>query len=876
MIAFGRARRPAAAARRPPAEQAVLDQVVGVRALDGPIVERTDGAFATLLEVAGEPFGLMDGPEQDARVEALAAVLNTLDAGQSLQVTRWTEPGQLQGVLADLAAARDRWGEHPLGRLAEATRQMAEALAGGILAQSCLWTVTGRSPDAVREQADRLLAALAQRQFRAARCDAERVGQILQWGVGRDPVDLAAVLGGSVLGAVTRATPGPEAAAEPSGEAPEGPDLAAYRTRLGDLIRPAAWIEQPGLLDLGGVFARSFAVVAYPEQARNGWMDAIVAFAAPDVWTRVSWHLQALSTGRALAQINRHLRLMDANARWTLQRGMRPDMDTERGIEGAEILRQDLARGLQKLFAVRCVVTLLSRDPQALRQAAARLQDAAAGAQIAILPTYLNEGPAFQSTLPLGRYALTPALEHDHAERALPTLVLATIFPLPGGEYCDAHGDLWGVNCDTGNAVVVDPRGVDPGHLVVVAPTGSGKTFALKTLATQALLRGDEDVIVIDPSPPIDYERWAWLVGASYIRLGPGSPDRINPLEILWPADVAAVREEVPRPLSAKVAFATTLAGLLAYPEGALPPEARARLDTLLLDLYAARGMADDWAAIRDPDAPSLTPVARPSPTLADLLAALDRDPALADLALRLRPYVQGSLALFAGATTVDLGNRAVVLNVAAFNRPGGEHVQAAAYAVLADFLFWRLASARRRVLLLIDEAHVLFRRADTARLVSQLFRMARKQGGRVALITQSMIDLLGDPATGLTVPGQADAKACLDNAKLRLFLKNDQDHDVGLIQRTFGLTAVEARMIREAAAKGQGVLLAAPRSGRSRRVVLRIQAPDALYPWITSDPEEVRQFQAAGVYRAMEAALAEAAAPAGAVPAPEEVAADA
>lgn len=873
MIGFGRARRPAAPARRPPGEQAVLDQVIGVRALDGPILERTDGTFATILEVAGEPFGLMDGPEQDARVEALAAVLNTLDAGQGLQITRWTEPGQLEGVLADLAAARDRWGDHPLGHLAEATRQMAAALAGGILAQTCLWTVTARSREAVQDQADRLLAALTQRQFRAQRLEAERVGQILQWGVGRDPVDLAAVLGGSVLGAVTRAAPG--AASEPAAEAAEAePDLAAYRTRLADLLRPAAWIEQPGLLDLGGVFARSFAVVAYPEQARNGWMDAIATFAAPEVWTRVTWHLQAWSTGRALAQINRHLRLMDANARWTLQRGMRPDMDTERGIEGAEILRQDLARGLQKLFAVRCLVTLLSRSPEALRQAAARLQDAAAGAQIAILPTYLAEGPAFQSTLPVGRYALHPAVEHDAAERALPTLVLATMFPLPGGEYADPHGDLWGVNLDTGNAVVVDPRGVDPGHLVVVAPTGSGKTFALKTLATQALIRGDEDVIVIDPSPPIDYERWAWLVGASYIRLGPGSPDRINPLEILWPADLAAVREEVPRPLSAKVAFATTLVGLLAYPEGALPPEARARLDTLLLDLYAARGMADDWAAIRDPDAPTLTPVARPSPTLADLLAALDRDPALAELALRLRPYVQGSLALFAGATTVDLGNRAVVLNVAAFNRPGGEHVQAAAYAVLADFLFWRLASARRRVLILIDEAHVLFRRADTARLVSQLFRMARKQGGRVALITQSMIDLLGDPATGLTVPGQADAKACLDNAKLRLFLKNDQDHDVDLIRRTFGLTAVEARMIREAAAKGQGVLLAAPRSGRSRRVVLRIQAPDALYPWITSDPEEVRQFQAAGVYRAMEAAPD--AVPVAPDPAPEAVTVDA
>jgi len=122
--------------------------------------------------------------------------------------------------------------------------------------------------------------------------------------------------------------------------------------------------------------------------------------------------------------------------------------------------------------------------------------------------------------MPLGVYPLRRT-EPDTAKRPLPTLVIATTFPFTAGEYLDPHGDLWGQNLATGNAVVVDPSQVDPGHMIVVAPTGSGKSFGLKVLATQALLREDEDVLVLDPSEAIDYERWAWVTGPAIFVLAP-------------------------------------------------------------------------------------------------------------------------------------------------------------------------------------------------------------------------------------------------------------------------------------------------------------------------------------------------------------------
>jgi len=306
------------------------------------------------------------------------------------------------------------------------------------------------------------------------------------------------------------------------------------------------------------------------------------------------------------------------------------------------------------------------------------------------------------------------------------------------------------------------------------------------------------------------------------------------------------------RPVSGKVAFLTVLFGMMAYPDSSMPPEERARLERPLYQLYADFGMTDEWSSIRAAQGLSLQARAKPSPTLADALRAIEDTPGLESLALRLAPYVQGSLDMFSGATTVDMSKRAVVFNVHALTQgASADHLQAVSYAIISEFIRWRIAAQNRRVLVMIDEAHVMFRRADTAKLVSQLFRMARKANGRVALITQGIVDLLGDPATMVPVPGQVDAKSCLDNSGLRLFLRNDNLNDLRLIQSTFQLTEAEIRMI-SSAHKGQGLLMAGNKHGPKRRAYVHIESPEALYPWITSDPAEVAQFQADGVYDEM------------------------
>ena len=204
-------------------------------------------------------------------------------------------------------------------------------------------------------------------------------------------------------------------------------------------------------------------------------------------------------------------------------------------------------------------------------------------------------------------------------------------------------------------------------------------------------------------------------------------------------------------------------------------------------------------------------------------------------MAERLRPYVKGTLSMFSGETNVDLGGRLVILNVEALRQAGGQELQTVAYMMIGEHIRQRLMATRRRKLVGIDEAHILFARRDTAEFVSGLSRTAAKVGGRTMLITQSITDLIGDPKTGIRAAGEQPARVYLGQVGTTVLLRNDKSDDVELIAGLFGLSDAEAEGILSAE-RGEGLLIAG-----DERVQVLVMAPDVLHPLIVTDfvPDE-------------------------------------
>lgn len=859
----------------PGANRIAVDALLDIQGIDGDLIHRKDGSYAALIEVQGEAFALLTPDEQDLRIEAYGRVLNGLTAGWTIEVSRLVIPTNLDELHHYLRQVIDREGaEEPLGTLAAAYAQVMESFQQALLSHVTLMTVWAKTPDVCRERARHLLASLRDNQFEAVQCDAERIGALMQVAYGHDPVSLAGTLGGWTQAVRRQVDAAPrQAAGAGRGRRRRGEDeglavseamdqplvLAGSMPTLRDVLEPAAAVELPGMLDLGGTYATTLVARTWPEQVSSGWLEWLYAVDEVGVRHRVSFHIESLSSDRVVADLRRRQLQLDVETRFAHRRGMREDLDVELGQEAIEWLRQEIGRGRQRMFLTTLFVTVMADSPARLRDVTKRLMQKAAGFLVVLRPLYLEESLGFRATMPLGVQPLGKKVPN----RGLPTVALATTFPFSAGEILDPVGEVWGENRSTGNLVVLDPNRFQAKHMVVVAKTRSGKSATLKTLATQALFRGEDEVIVIDPSPPIDYERWTrWLKG-TYAQFAPGSPDGINPLEILMPASMDRLDDSMRAPIRSKVAFGVELLGIMG--QQPLTPTEHVAAEEVLAEAYAQRGMPisatgtgeSEWETIRDPASLSLTPRAKAAPTLTEVWAALRARPETETLALRIKPFVTGMFNMFAGPTTIDMSRRLVVFNVYQLiqGSTGRQH-QAMVYAMIAEFIRWRLAQSRRRTFVVVDEGHVMFQREDTAKFVSQLFRMAAKQGGRVALLTQGIVDIMGDPATGLQVAGQADARYCIENAGFKLLMRNDNDADIDLIGRALGITPAEGRAIRNAKS-GQGILLIGDPSAGSQRAYVKVFIPDQLYPWITSNPAEVEHYRQMGVFDGLDTAPA-------------------
>ena len=314
--------------------------------------------------------------------------------------------------------------------------------------------------------------------------------------------------------------------------------------------------------------------------------------------------------------------------------------------------------------------------------------------------------------------------------RTLDTYALAAAFPLASpdlpaplpGDPPQVHGVLYGVNLASAGVVVWDRWNQDNHNSIILARSGSGKSYLTKLDVLRNLYQGVHAAIV---DPEDEYVRLAERVGGTVVQLGaPGV--RLNPLDI--PAG-----DRAPGALHRRELFLHTVIAVLAG--GTVTPQEMGVLDDAIIATYEAAGLTADPATWE-----------RPAPLLRDLHAALTADgrDAAQLLAARLTPWTTGSFKdLFDGPTT---------------NRPDG-HLVVWSLRHLADELktigtllaldhIWRTIDrpttghreGRRppvRRLVVVDEAWMMLRDGTAAQWLFKMAKAARKRNAGLAISTQ-------------------------------------------------------------------------------------------------------------------------------------------
>src|SRR6266508_1236790 len=447
----------------------------------------------------------------------------------------------------------------------------------------------------------------------------------------------------------------------------------------GGLPAPDAIEVRPRWLRVGGTWCRTLAVTGYPHEVPLGWLEPVLA--APGTLD-VALHVKPIPPLVAAERLRRQLARLESTRRLDTDKGRLPDFQAEAAADDAAELARRLARGQGRLFRVGLYVTIRAHTQRELDEQTDAIRALLGSLLLTSHPATFRTLQGWATTLPIGVDSLK-------LRRTFDTEALAAGFPFASAELPHTDGVLYGRNLNSQGLVFWDRFAQRNYNSVLLAPSGSGKSYLAKLEALRWLYRGVE-VLVVDPER--EYQWLAEAVGGTYLRLG---------------------------------------APLLGQPPSA---EEAAALDRAILACYKACGISADPRTHT-----------RPAPLLRDLAAALTRDPhpAAETLAARLEPFVTGShRGLFDGPTTARPEGHLVVFSL----RELPDELAGVGTLLTLDAI-WRQVTnpaQRRRRLVLVDEAWLLLRDPAGARFLWRLAKSARKHWCGLTVVTQDVGDLLG------------------------------------------------------------------------------------------------------------------------------------
>lgn len=567
-----------------------------------------------------------------------------------------------------------------------------------------------------------------------------------------------------------------------------------HRPGLPSQIATPAVEVAPRHLCLDGGVCASFAVVGYPREVGQGWLQPLLTYPGR---LEVSMHIEPIPPMVAADRLRRQLARLESSHRADAEHGRLQDFEAEAAAEDAYELASQLARGQGRLFRTGLYLTVHAATLESLEVEVTRVRTLAASLLLDAKPATFRTLQGWTTTLPLG-------MDQLKLRRVFDTAALAAAFPFTSPDLTakiGKHPVLYGVNADSSSLVVWDRFAQDNHNSVTLGRSGGGKSFLAKLEALRNLYCGVE-VAIIDPED--EYGRLARTVGGAHLRLG-APKVRLNPFDL-----PQGGRGENDALIRRAVFIHTLLAVMLGEP---LDGATKAALDRAIMGAYRAAGITTDartWG--------------RRPPLLRDLARVLakDTDPKAKELAARLAPFVSGShKTLFDGQTTTRPDSHLIVFSL----RDVPEELKGVVTLMTLDVIWRRVSNPRDRRprLIVVDEAWLLMRDLEGAKFLFRMAKAARKRWAGLSVISQDAADLLGSEL----------GQAIVSNSATQILLRQ-APQAIDAVADAFRLSDGERQLLL-AAERGRGLLAAG-----SQRVAFQVISSDAETRVATSTPSEL------------------------------------
>ncbi len=567
-----------------------------------------------------------------------------------------------------------------------------------------------------------------------------------------------------------------------------------------DIIAPSAIEVNFNHMVIGNKYFKSYFVVDYPAVVTPNWLEPLINFEFP---IDISTFYYPRDTAEMLKILRRKIAEFGATINLEVNSGKQGDPIIKKKLEDALNLQSQLAAGNEKFFQYGMYLTVHADSLEDLEKIAKNLESTCATLGIIVKVATLQQEECFQTCIPYG-------LDKIQMFRNLDTTAIASTFPFVSSELTMEKGVLYGINLHNSSLVIFDRFSLPNANSVVLAASGSGKSYAVKLEAVRSLMLGI-DVIIIDPEK--EFDRLCKAVGGEYISFSQDGAQKLNPFELsgLYGQDEDELRFKI-RSVSGLIKM--MLGGEISGEEAAI-------LDRAVILTYSEKGITPDKSTHTNE-----------APLLEDLYKVLN---AMAEeeahsMARRIERYLKGSAAgVFDQRSTININNTFTVFSI----RDLTPDLRPLAMYSMLDFIWTKIKQDKRKRLLLIDEAWIMMQYPDAAYFVYQIAKRARKYGLGLTTITQDVDDFLNSDF----------GKAIVNNSSMQILLKQSPAA-IDKLKKVFYLTDGEKSFLLSAGI-GQGIFFAG-----ANHVAIQVVASENEHNLITTNPDDLAKL---GVFKSNE-----------------------
>lgn len=493
-------------------------------------------------------------------------------------------------------------------------------------------------------------------------------------------------------------------------------------------------------------------------------------------------NISPTNSAKMIKQVDKSLSAMETERLEKIKRAGKSNLDyewvkdkkLETRISNAEQLQYDLQKNNQKIFKNNFLVCISANSFEELEDQTVKVQEVAAEMLVEMKPLLWQQLEGLQNILPLGHNSL-------QFQRTLTSEATAVNVPFNSKDFNHDKSLFYGINLVSKNAIFCDRKQLINGNGCVLATSGAGKSFNVKTLIEQILIRyPSDDVCIIEPQD--EYSNLLKVFNGQKIFISTTSNTHINPFDLSL--NYGCTDNGKSEPVKSKVEY------IIAFLESIVGANALTGGQKTIID-RCTKIIFEDYEKSNFEDESLL-------PTLPDFYNMLLQQPEAEakDLAFIIERYVKGSMDLFSKKTNIDIQNRLVSFDISKLSAS----LQTTGYLVVLDHIQNRLARNKemgKYTWIFIDEFHILLSNPYSAQYVANFYKTGRKLNALNTVISQQIAHLLRSEA----------GRDILSNSEFALILKQ-KTLDLPDICSIFNISQEESMYIQGDAPTGQGLVV--------------------------------------------------------------------